>query len=166
MRIELDLARNEDAAAIAALRHASARQLTKRFGHGAWSTTNSSVGGVEMEIRSGELYIAREEDVVVGTLRLSAQNPWIGGTGFFTERPNPLHLTSMAVHPTRQRQGIGRACIEAVKDLARARGGGAIRLDAFDAPAGASGFYRKCGFREVHRARYFDTPLIWMEFLL
>jgi GNAT superfamily N-acetyltransferase len=166
MRIDLENARPGDAAAIAALREASARQLTRRFGQGDWSATNASLGGVEMEIKGGELYVGRLEDMVVATLRLATRNPWIGDTGFFTERPRPLYLTSMAVQPSHQRQGVGRACIESVKRIAAERGAGAIRLDAFDAPAGAGGFYAKCGFREAHRAHYFDTPLIWFEYLL
>jgi GNAT superfamily N-acetyltransferase len=166
MQIELEHALESDAAAIAALRHAVARELTKRYGHGAWSATNASLGGVEMEIRTGELFVVRADGFLIATLRLSTQNPWIGNTDFFTERPRCLYLTSMAVRPSTQRQGFGRACVEAVKSRARASGVGAIRLDAFDAPAGAGEFYRKCGFREVHRDRYFDTPLIWFEFLL
>jgi GNAT superfamily N-acetyltransferase len=166
MLLQLELARDADAAAIAALRHAAARQLTQRYGQGPWSATNASIGGVEIEIRTGELFLARVEEVVAASLRLSGQNPWLGRMDFFTESANPLFLTSMAVHPTVQRQGVGRACVEAVKRLAAERRAGAIRLDAFDAPAGAGEFYRKCGFREVRRARYFDTPLIWFEYLV
>lgn len=119
-----------------------------------------------MEARTGELFLARIEGTVVVTLRLSAQNPWLGDTGFFTANRRPLFLTSMAVHPSVQRQGVGRGAIHAVLRLATQRRADALRLDAFDAPAGAGGFYRKCGFHEVHRARYFDTPLIWFERLL
>jgi GNAT superfamily N-acetyltransferase len=166
MRIELEIAGMGDAAAIAALRLATARQLTERYGHGAWSATNASTGGVEMETRTGELFLARAEGSVVATLRLSSKNPWIGEDDFFPPKKNPLYLTSMAVHPAAQRQGIGRACVEAVKRSARSRGVGAIRLDAFDAPAGAGEFYRKCGFREIRRAVYFDAPLIWFEYAM
>jgi GNAT superfamily N-acetyltransferase len=166
MRIELEIADKADAAAIAALWHATAHQLTERYGHGAWSATNASIGGVEVETRTGELFLARVEGSVVATLRLSPRNPWIGEIDFFTARENPLFLTSMAVHPAAQRQGIGRACVEAVKRIAISRGAGAIRLDAFDAPAGAGEFYRKCGFREVRRAVYFDAPLIWFEYAM
>jgi hypothetical protein len=39
----------------------------------------------------------------------------------------------------------------------------AIRLDACDTPAGAGGFYPKCGYTEVGRVRYEGTPLIYYE---
>jgi len=44
--------------------------------------------------------------------------------------------------------------------------GDAIRLDAYDADAGAGGFYSNCGFREVGRVNYRGTPLVYYELLL
>ena len=42
----------------------------------------------------------------------------------------------------------------------------AIRLDAFDAEAGAGGFYARCGFTEVGRVTYRKAPLMYYELLL
>jgi hypothetical protein len=42
----------------------------------------------------------------------------------------------------------------------------AIRLDAFNADAGAGGFYRKCGFREVASVVYRNDPLLYFELVL
>jgi hypothetical protein len=42
----------------------------------------------------------------------------------------------------------------------------AIRLDAFDAEAGAGAFYARCGRREVGRTSYRNTPLTYFEFLI
>ena len=42
----------------------------------------------------------------------------------------------------------------------------AIRLDAFDAKAGAGGFYAKCGYTEVGRTSYRNAPLIYYQLLL
>jgi len=42
----------------------------------------------------------------------------------------------------------------------------ALCLDAYDTDAGAGEFYRKCGFTEVGRAVYRNTPLIYFERLL
>ncbi len=38
-----------------------------------------------------------------------------------------------------------------------------IRLDAYDAPAGAGEFYRKFGFSEMGRTSYRGTPLVYFE---
>ena len=42
----------------------------------------------------------------------------------------------------------------------------AIRLDAFDAEAGAGLFYAKCGYAERGRVTYRNVPLIYYERLL
>lgn len=42
----------------------------------------------------------------------------------------------------------------------------AIRLDAFDAEAGAGGFYAKCGYREVAHIVYKVDPLVYFERML
>jgi GNAT superfamily N-acetyltransferase len=72
----------------------------------------------------------------------------------------------MAIALTKQRQGIGTRCLEEVKRLARAWPTDAIRLDAFDAEAGAGPFYAHCGFTGVGRASYRNGPLIHYELVL
>jgi hypothetical protein len=42
----------------------------------------------------------------------------------------------------------------------------AIRLDAYDAKAGAYGFYASCGFTERGRATYRQAALIYYELLI
>jgi hypothetical protein len=50
--------------------------------------------------------------------------------------------------------------------VARAWPADAIRLDAFDATAGAGAFYAKCGYREVAHVTYKNDPLLYFEFIL
>jgi hypothetical protein len=49
---------------------------------------------------------------------------------------------------------------------ARAWPADALRLDAYDAEAGAGPFYEKCGFREVGRVSYKRNPLVYFELML
>ncbi len=56
--------------------------------------------------------------------------------------------------------------MEEVTRIARAWPADAIRLDAYDADAGAGIFYAKCGCTEVGRVSYRGTPLIYYELLL
>jgi len=72
----------------------------------------------------------------------------------------------MAVAPAKQRQGIGRRCMEEARRLAKAWPVDAIRLDAFAGKAGAGGFYARCGCIEVGRVTYRKAPLIYFEILL
>src|SRR5213596_2828131 len=54
----------------------------------------------------------------------------------------PLYLTGMAVSVTHQRQGLGRLALDDACAVAEKWPADAIRLDAYDAEAGAGGFYR------------------------
>jgi GNAT superfamily N-acetyltransferase len=110
--------------------------------------------------------VARDEATVLGTLKLAVRNPYRREIEGYTPVKRPVWLTAMAVSPAHQRQGIGRRLLDEACRTAGELGGEAIRLDSYDAPAGAGDFYRKCGFREVHRSSYNGTPLIWFERLL
>ena len=46
----------------------------------------------------------------------------------------------MAVIPARQREGLGRRCLEEAMRTSRDWPADAVRLDAFDAEGGAGGF--------------------------
>jgi GNAT superfamily N-acetyltransferase len=110
--------------------------------------------------------IARANRRIVGTLRLATKKPWAIDTAYFTAAERPLYLTGMAVHPRAQRKGVGRLLLEEAGAVARAWPADAIRLDAFDAEAGAGGFYATCGWREVARVTYKKDPLIYFELVL
>jgi GNAT superfamily N-acetyltransferase len=112
------------------------------------------------------VFIARYRNRLIATLTLSTRKPWAIDRKYFSNSEFPLYLTSMAVHPDRQRTGVGKLCIEQARRIAKGWPSDAIRLDAFDADAGAGEFYRKCGFSEVGRAVYRLAPLIYYERLL
>lgn len=88
------------------------------------------------------------------------------GEAYFSVVHQPVYLHDMAVEPFQQRQGVGRRLLEEAKAVARAWPADGLRLDAYDSPAGAGGFYAKCGFREVGRISYRSVPLIYYEFFL
>jgi GNAT superfamily N-acetyltransferase len=166
MLLAFAVATDPDAAAIASLRMAAARGLTEQYGAGTWTFAAETEAGVQAEIRSSSVLFARDEGVVVGTLRLAKRNPWLGNTRFFTPCDRPIFLTSMAIATQRQRQGIGRQLLVEARRVALSLGGEVLRLDSYAGPAGAGDFYRKCGFREIHRGDYNGTDLIWFESLL
>ena len=164
-KLELTLSTEADAEAIAAVRNAAREQLDVNFGPGPWSTT-SSPGSVFSNLGQARIYLARRGAAAIATLKLSTTKPWAIDTRYFASCARPLYLTSMAVAPREQRIGVGRFCLEEATRVARAWPADAIRLDAYDAAAGAGDFYRKCGYREVGRASYRDTPLIYFELIL
>jgi GNAT superfamily N-acetyltransferase len=154
-----------DAPALARLHTEVAEDLTNRYGRGRWSYTVSEAS-VRRALKSSRILIAWRGARVVATLQLGTTKPWAIDRAYFGDVPRPLYLQSMAVAPDLQRQGIGTHLIEEAKKAAIAWPADAIRLDAYDAPAGAGGFYAKCGFSEVGRVTFRNTPLIYYELLL
>jgi len=154
-----------DADAVADVRTRAADELTRVYGHGPWSSPTSA-RSVLNNLEISRILVARGPVGIVGTLRLSTRKPWAIDASLFTPVQRPIYLTDMAVLPRFQRRGVGRELLEEAAAVARAWPGQAIRLDAYDAQAGAGDFYRKCGYREVGRAVYRGTPHIYFERLL
>jgi len=166
MRVTLEAATAADAPEIAALRNATAADLTQRHGVGPWSG-RCTERGVLFDLRHARLYVARRRGRIIATLVLATRKPWAIDRSYFTPCQRPLYLTSMAVSPELQRRGIGRLCLVAAGKIARDRPADAIFLDAYDHPdAGAGGFYRRCGYREAGRATFRGAPLVYFELLL
>jgi GNAT superfamily N-acetyltransferase len=115
-------------------------------------------------MRTSRVFVARLGTEVVGTLRLTTKKPWAIDTSYFSPCPRPLYLLAMAVTPSKQGQGIGRRCLQNALQIAESWPADGIRLDAFDAKAGAGGFYARCGWTETGRACYRGAPLIYYEF--
>jgi GNAT superfamily N-acetyltransferase len=165
MKLVVTSATDDDAPAIAGLRSAVAEHLTRVHGHGHWSSPVTDEG-VLRGIRTSRVLVARKDGDIVATARLMTKKPWAIDPKYFTDVRRPLYLVDMAVAPGLQRQGVGRRLLEASVTVARTWPADAIRLDAYDALAGAGGFYVKCGFREVGRVTYRNVPLIYFERLL
>jgi len=165
MRVRFQTASAEDARDLVSIRTAVNEQLIARYGKGFWSSGLTEKGAL-YAIRTSKVYVARHRKQLVATLTLSTKKPWAIDAKYFSTSKRPLYLSSMAVSPDKQRKGLGRLCIEEARRIAMRLPGDAIRLDAWDAEAGAGDFYRKCGFREVGRAIYRKAPLIYFEMLL
>jgi GNAT superfamily N-acetyltransferase len=155
----------DDAPLLAALHTAVAEELTRLHGHGTWSTRTSEKG-VLFAMRRSRVFVACEGDEIVATLQLGTRKPWAIDTSYFTPCDRPLYLVGMAVTPKRQRHGLGRKCLEQATQIAREWPADALRLDAFEGEAGAGDFYVRCGWREVGRATYRKSRLIYCEFIL
>lgn len=161
----LQTATPDDAAELALLHATVADHLTMQYGQGPWSSS-ASERMVRLHIRSSKVLVARRRGIIIATLRLNTRKPWTIDRSFFTPCKRPIYLTDMAVLPRAQRRGVGRRCLEGAALIARDWPGDAIRLDAYDADAGAGGFYRKCGYTQVGRVVYRGTPHIYFELML
>jgi GNAT superfamily N-acetyltransferase len=165
MRLKLQIATTDDVSDLVSLGIAVNQRLASQYGKGYWSA-GLTERGVLFAMRTSAVYVARHHSRLLATVTLSTRKPWAIDKKYFGASKLPLYLTSMAVHPDKQRMGIGRLCVVAARRIAMQWPSDAIRLDAYDAAAGAGEFYSKCGFREVGRASYRNTPLIYFEMLL
>ena len=166
-RLSFVLAVPADARTVAAILTAASDALTARFGRGHWSHATSERGVLATMKRGGDVWIARRGRTPVGTWTLATRKPWAIDRAYFdASSARPRYLTGMAVRPESQGLGIGRRCLEHAAVACRAAGGDAIRLDAYDAVAGAGEFYARCGYREVGRVTYRKVPLVYYELLL
>ena len=165
MTLSIAPAEEADAGAIASLRTAAADHLTGLHGRGHWS---APVGerSVLRSLTTARLLVAREGDRIIGTLALAMKKPWAIDPAYFTTVRRPVYLLDMAVAPDAQRQGVGRQLLEDAIERARGWPRDAIRLDAYDAPAGAGPFYATCGFQNVGRVIYRGVPLLYFERVL
>jgi len=117
-------------------------------------------------MRTSQVFVARVGPELTGTLRLTTTKPWAIDIHYFSPCRKPLYLLSMAIAPQWQRQGLGRRCLDEARCIGRSWLADALRLDAYNADAGAGPFYESCGFREVGRNTYRAVPLIYFETLL
>jgi GNAT superfamily N-acetyltransferase len=158
-------ARVQDVPLIAGLQNAAAGALTARHGPGHWSSLVTE-RGAEQSLRHARVRLGLLDKRVVTVLRLATRKPWAIDTSWFTPARRPLYLTGMAVSVAHMGHGLGRAALIDARVVAAAWPADAIRLDAYDADAGAGGFYARCGFRECGRVVYKGDPLVYYELVL
>ena len=165
MRLTFRDATLKDVATIAALLNAAAATLTARFGQGPWSAQVSERNAT-LSQRHARVRVGVSGGSIVTVLRLATKKPWAIDVSYFTPVKRPLYLTGMATSVSHQREGLGCMALTDARVVAGAWPADAIRLDAYDAEAGAGPFYAKCGFEERGRVAYKGDPLIYFELLL
>ncbi|MBA3917103.1 MAG: hypothetical protein C0516_00790 [Gemmatimonas sp.] len=155
----------DDVPQIAALQNATAGALVAQFGDGPWGGPFSE-RGVALAMRHARFRVGVDAKRLVCCLRLAQKKPWAIDVAHFTTVPRALYLTNMAVAVAHQRTGVGRRALDDARAIMRAWPAHAIRLDAWDAPAGAGGFYEACGFSSCGAVQYRGTPLRYYEWLI
>lgn len=148
-----------------ALQNAAAGALVQRFGDGPWGGVHTE-RSTELAMRHARFRVGVETRKIVCCLRLAQKKPWAIDVSYFSPVRRALYLTHMAVAVARQGCGVGRRALDDAGSIAQAWPAQSIRLDAWDAPAGAGGFYEACGFSPRGAVRYRGIPLRYFELLL
>jgi GNAT superfamily N-acetyltransferase len=162
MHLTFRPAQPEDASELALLHTAVSADLTLRFGQGPWSAVTSE-RGIVFALTNSRITVAIYRGGIAGTYRLQSKKPWAIDIAYFTPVKKAVYLTGMAVTPAMQRMGIGSQLLDRSLVEAKSWPAEAIRLDAYDAEAGAGQFYAKRGLREMGRAIYRQAPLVYFE---
>ena len=165
MKLKFRDATLADVAAIAGLQNAVAGALTARFGPGPWSSLVSERGAALAQ-RHARVRVGRDGKRILTVLRLATKKPWAIDVSYFTPARRPVYLTEMAVSVAHQGRGLGSMALEDACIIAAEWPADAIRLDAYEANAGAGRFYAQGGFAERGRVVYKGDPLVYYERLL
>src|SRR2546423_14403062 len=128
----------DDVPVIAGIQNAAAGALTARFGVGHWSSLGTERSAT-LGQRHGRVRVGRLGNRIVTVLRLARKKPWAIDVSYFTPVKRPLYLTGLAVSVAHQGRGLGRLAMEGACAVARDLSADAIRLDAYDSPAGGGG---------------------------
>jgi GNAT superfamily N-acetyltransferase len=165
LALSFRLATDADVSELLKLRLAVDKDQAQRFGENRWSTSISKKS-VARWIRSSRILVAQRRGQIIAAVRMETKKPWAVDLQYFTPVAKAVYLHDVNVDPQVQRLGIGRRLIERAKGFARRWPVDAMRLDAYDGPAGAGPFYEKCGFKKVGRTVYRGVPLVYFELLL
>ena len=165
MRLTFSDATLDDVPAITTIQNEVSAALTAKFGKGHWTSVTTERGTTH-SLRHAKVRLGRSGRRILTILRLATKKPWAIDVAYFTPVERPLYLTGMAVAVSHQRRGLGTYAMEDAHEVAREWPADAIRLDAYDAEAGAGDFYAKCGYTDRGHVAYKGDPLVYYELLL
>ncbi len=137
-----------DCDAVWALHVSALRSVGAHAGRGPWDDDLAAIESVYLQDQ-GEFLVGVLSGRVVAmgaVKRTSAQR---------------AELKRMRVEPSLQRQGIGRAMLDALEERARDLGYRTLHLDTTIQQAAARRLYDKSGYREVGRGEWQGTDEIW-----
>ena len=100
--------------------------------------------------------------IAAGEVWLLADAAGLAAVAVLIDAADHLLLDNVAVDPTRQGQGLGRAMIAHAEAEARTRGRRELRLFTNEMMEGNIRLYRRLGFVETHRAEVAPFRRVFM----
>ena len=156
---------DSDADAIQALLTKAGEALARQ-GFLNW-TPAYTLERIRTYIADREVYVVEDAGALVATytLGLTAVPPYSAPPWPQPDSP-ALYLNRLAVDPERQREGIGRWCLDDVEDRARAAGAAAVRCDVLQSNAALRAFYERHGYIRRGGRRHSGWQFTCYELLL
>ena len=107
------------------------------------------------DLRRGAAFGIKDGENIIGAVTVDfilsgkyAELPWSDGAG----RPAGIHR--LAVHPSRQGEGVGKKLLQFAEERSQGLGATSIRLDVYSLNPGAVRMYEKAGYLQVGSVRY------------
>jgi len=142
----------DDASAIASTLHRAFLEYESLYTPEAFAATISSPDRVRGRLTEGPIWVALQNNVVVGTVSAAPKG-------------DALYIRGMAVDPAARGDGIGRELMKLVEEYAVERGFKRLYLSTTPFLSGAIRLYESCGFvrNDDGPNDLFGTPLFTME---
>jgi ribosomal protein S18 acetylase RimI-like enzyme len=149
--VHIRAARPQDYSRITALTLAAYLPALK---YGADDPYRATLADSAGRARDGELLVAAQDDLVVGTITLCRpRTPYAE-----IASPDELEVRMLAVDPTVQRSGVGAALMAHAHGTAATEGYAAVVLSVIDTNEQAAAFYRALGYERVPDRDWTPVP--------
>jgi GNAT superfamily N-acetyltransferase len=125
---------------------ACGRDLHTRFGLSHWDPPYP-LDRLRVDAALREVHAVYEDERLVGTFTVGLEPIPEYPSAYWTPVEPALYLNRLAIHPSLQGRGLGRACLGLVEAIACERGAQAVRFDAVAAHTALLAFYRSLGYR-------------------
>jgi GNAT superfamily N-acetyltransferase len=144
---------------------ACGRDMAARLGLHHWDPP-LPLAEFRMQAATREVWAVLDCGRLIGTFTVGLSPIPDYPRDYFSDAAPALYLNRLALLPSEQRRGLGRACMGEVARIARRRGARAVRFDAVSAHADLRGFYRKLGYRECGPFHIGEVPVECYEKVL
>lgn len=142
--------RQADKDAVWRLHNVALEQIDAHGGNGPWDDDLHHIEQVYLE-SGGEFLVGTENDRLVAMGALLPAGP------------GQAEIKRMRVEPDRQRQGLGRAILEALLDVAKQKKLSRLHLETTTCQIGAQRLYESAGFVRTGSGRHGTFTLLQYE---
>lgn len=124
-----------------------------------WDAEYPGRGFFQEALTAGNLFVLSDAEGISGVAVLDGFQPPEWSSAAWNHRDGPfLVIHAFAVAPRVQRCGHGKLLLACCEDVARKRGCGSIRIDAFSENSGALRFWEQHGYRFRGEVRFASKP--------